>query len=290
MNDARYGLQFLSVKAFGDFVIAATSLERAAPEDRARLSILAGDHLRPLAEAVSPACGLTFLGSGISGVPAIFDTRRAGARAAIRSATMLRRAVRQARDRSTTLVLDKNGWRERWLATPQGALALPTARNIYAAYDAFLAAAGIVFEGSVSAKGGAMVDAVVGLFPGSRVAAKNLPFHVVRAALAAIARSGKHARLFLLEGERPDLEHSDLPFEMVPRRFEALIAAVDSVGSVIGADSLPAHLAERAGRPVFVLSPRPNIFWLPRSSLAHDHWAVFDADLDLSLARFLDVK
>jgi len=289
--NGRRTMQFLSVKAFGDFVIAATSLERVAPADRAGLSILAADHLRPLASALAPACDITFLGNAEQGVPALFDVRRAGICAAIGSAIGLRRAVRQVRDPDAALILDKDGWRARWLGFPSGVETLSPAGNIYAAYDDFLASRGIARAQPVPGEAASKGDgAIIGLFPGSRVAAKNLPEELVRTVLAAAARSGRCARLFLLEGERPDLERSGLPFEGVPRCFEALIAAIGSVGSVIGADSLPVHLAERAGRRVFVLSPKENIFWLPRSSLVHDRWALFGAALDIPLARFLDVE
>lgn len=76
---------------------------------------------------------------------------------------------------------------------------------------------------------------------------------------------------------------------MVPRRFQAMADAVRSVDAVISADSMPAHMAEYFGSPVFVVSPVPNAYWLPLSCLTTDRWVLFnqlDEQAD-RLSRFL---
>lgn len=275
-------LQFLATKAFGDLVIAVTAIERGRPGP----SILAGSHLQPLAQALASEVPTTFFAHTDAGVPALFDSRKAGPTAAVRSGIALRRAVRASRQRNSRLVLDRAGPRERFLAWPERALVLPRRQNVYAAYRDLLADHGLAsrvndFNNNAGRK------EIIGVFPGSRLAAKNLPASLVKDVLGAAHNRGVQAQLCLLDGERPDLEASGLPFRLVPRSFSALMAAIASVGKVVSADSLPAHLAERAGTPVFVVSPRENAYWLPASSFLKRRWSLFGDGVSTSLTDFL---
>ena len=128
----------------------------------------------------------------------------------------------------------------------------------------------------------------MGIFPGSRVSTKNLPVNVIDRINSSAAGASLRSTLFLLEGERRDLENADRPHRIVPRSFSALIEAIASVDLVVSADSLPAHLGERLGKPVFVVSPVPNHYWLPLSSVRLEHHCIFDdVGRDSGLKNFL---
>ena len=72
------------------------------------------------------------------------------------------------------------------------------------------------------------------------------------------------------------MEESGLPHVIVPRQFSALRDAIASTSLVFSADSLPAHMAESLGKNVFVLTPRPNDFWMPHSVFVHRRLALFN--------------
>jgi len=267
---------FLQVKAFGDFVIACAAATRVAEADRARLTVAIGTHLRPLCDAVAPPVRVLPLDTGEAGVPSIFDIRKNGVPAALRSLWRVRRAVVEAAlDPSTQLLFDHVGWRERLLAAGRPVASMtPGTPNIYGGYARLLTDAGFRLLAPGSA--GAERRDRLGIFPGSRIAAKNLPVTLVAAVMGEAARRGIAVTLFLLDGERPDLEKSGLPHAVVPRRFTALRNAIASSDCVISADSLPAHLAESLAVPVFVLTPRPNEFWMPATVFKARHWCLFD--------------
>ena len=272
-------IDIVATKSFGDLVIALTALTTMPAAPVARL--LLGDHLVPLAETLSVPIPTVVIAHGEAGVPAIYDVRRCGARAALRSAWHLRWLFRAARPEA--LLFDRVGMRERWLSGGARAHALPAAENIYLAYaEAF---------GGVTASPPAFnpINDVVGIFPGSRLASKNLPEMVVRSAIDTVAGAGLSPHLLLLEGERPDLERSSMPHEIVPRSFAAMKAAVAACGLVVSADSMPAHIAENQNIPVFVLSPVDNRYWLPFSAFAANHWALFADDVPARLGPFLRV-
>ena len=75
----------------------------------------------------------------------------------------------------------------------------------------------------------------------------------------------------------------------VPRQFSLMANAVRAARVVISADSMPAHMAEYFGVPVFVMSPSPNAYWLPKSCIDSGRWSLFSDPVATTegLARFV---
>lgn len=267
---------FVQVKAFGDLVIASAAIGRVAEADRARLTLAIGRHLRPLCDAITTTTMVIELATAEPDVPAVFDVRKNGLSAALRSAWQIRRAIARAPiPREAPILFDRIRSRERFLIGKRPAISMPADTvNIYQGYDALLAGAGFALAPTPPAE--ARTRRRAGIFPGSRIAAKNLPVLLVADLLAEAERRRMPTELFLLEGERPDLETSGLPHVIVPRQFTALRDAIAGVDVVISADSLPAHLAETLRIDTFVLTPKPNEFWMPLSVFTHRRWRLFD--------------
>lgn len=267
---------FVQVKAFGDLVIANAAANRVIEGDRTRLTLAIGRHLRPLCDAIVPTITTVELGTAETGVPSIYDVRKNGLPSAFRSAWQVRGAIARAPiARDTLMLFDRLGARERFLLGGRPATAMPAgSANIYQGYDVLLVNAGFALMPSPT--GEVRERRRAGIFPGSRIAAKNLPVPLVAALLDEAGRRGVPATLYLLDGERPDLEASGLPYVIVPREFTALRNAIAGVDAMISADSLPAHLAETLRVDIFVLTPRPNEFWMPLSVFTHRRWCLFD--------------
>lgn len=264
---------FLQVKSFGDFVIATAAAERVAEDARDRVEIAIGTHLQALRDALASSVRTVFLDTKEAGVPALFDLRKKGLAAATRSAFDLRQAIAgSALEPSTVMLLDRRSARERFILGGRRAATIHNARNIYAGYDQLMSEAGL--RPRLPTARDHSVPLSAGIFPGSRLTEKNLPPDLVRDALAELERHGIPHKLFLLDGERPDLEASGLPFERVPRQFSAMCDAVSRCQLVVSADSLPAHLAERAGAEVFLFTPKPNEFWMPPSVFENRRWSL----------------
>lgn len=270
----------VAIKSFGDLVIALTAIARrdaARPAPR----LLLGEHLRPLfaaLEATLPLPMIAVLRHGQSGVPSAYDARKNGLRAAASSLMALRREIRLTQ--ANRLLFDRLGWRERFIAAGRPVQGLPGADNIYLAYEKVLGGHG---QGSA----GPPASSILGIFPGSRLARKNLPLQVIEAARRAAMAQGVLPHLYLLEGERPDLEQAAVASTILPRSFETMINAVVQCGAVVSADSMPAHLAEALGVPVYVASPMPNPYWLPRSAFVARRWCVFGDPIEHKLTPFL---
>ncbi|ALS59541.1 hypothetical protein AT302_07025 [Pandoraea norimbergensis] len=278
----------VSLKAFGDLVIARAALRQAgsAADD---VQMFIGEHLIELHEALSPRAGTRVIEHG-PGVPAFFDVKKAGAVSAMCSGVKLRKSLRTLTAASdTTLVFDRLGARERFLAGRAPSMALPASQNIYRAYMQLLGTAASAPSVTTSANAVATPclgdrPPLVGIFPGSRIAAKQLPPDLIAWIAHKCRAAGADVEVFCLEGEPLAPQSPVYKTTVVPRRFSAMLQAVGSVDRVVSADSMPAHLAEFVARPVFVASPVTNTYWLPLSSLEHDRWALF-GELALLEAR-----
>jgi ADP-heptose:LPS heptosyltransferase len=54
-----------------------------------------------------------------------------------------------------------------------------------------------------------------------------------------------------------------------------LVEVISNSDLVISADSLPSHLSEFLHIPIFVSTPAPKPYWLPKSSYKTSGWATF---------------
>jgi len=269
-------LAAVSVKAFGDFLIAFRAIASAVEQaPHRKLSIIASPHLRPLADALGGGSTLVkWMGGHSQGdVPAAFDISRKGVVNAAQSLVMLRRELQRMVNTDQTLVFDRLGFRERFMAgrVPVTSLAGQTA-NIYSDYEELLrfrfphALDSLICPQPIGSQ--------AFIVPASRIARKVMPAHVIDAAHRVLRARGVDAQVLLLEGENVELP-SGVRVHRIERQFSALIAALKEVDLVISADSLAAHLGEHVMRPTFVFSPVDNQYWLPRAAFDHGGAAVF---------------
>lgn len=281
-------LSLVAFKAFGDLVIAVSCLERRATEAGRRIEILLGQHLIPLFDALESRLATRVVHHSENSLPALFTIKKDGPVKALGSAVHLRRAVKDADiPADHFLIFDRLGIRERFVTNGWRQVEMPEAPNIYLAYDQFLDSLGYPL---VDRKRDRNASGPLRIFPGSRVPAKNLPVELVRQLMATAANRGIATELMLLEGERLDLESCGLPYTPISRNFSSMIAAVRGAGKVISADSMPAHIAEHLGRDMFVFSPAPNRYWLPRTAYLQQWDGLFaDSAESARLAAFLDI-
>ena len=277
---------FVELKSFGDLVISAAALRLLAQSDLERCRLVIGPYLQELCHSLNPSCKVEVLTIPDRTVPALFDMKKRGIAKSIRSALCLRSALSRAAP-GLTLVMECQAWRERFISGTRSCLVPPRKDNVYLAFEAFMAAN---FQLSVSVpardeSGGTRVA----LCPFSRVRAKNLSTALIVALAQQCEQAGFEPELLLLEGEH--VQHPGiLSSRVIPRRFDALADALAGYDAVISADSLPAHLAEYCGTPIFVASPVHNCYWLPKSAFIGGHWGLIPerANLMLRLQRFLN--
>lgn len=266
-------LSFVTLKAFGDYVIAYSSLRGCIEAS----SHVVGSHLRELAAAIDPEWHPVFLNHHEPSVPAAFDVKKRGLTSAAHSMFELRKAISQL-PQDNALVFDTWTWREKFLTARRPATCLPPAPNIYLAYDAFLEAQALPCIATSSPRPIVQTPkgSKVRIFPSSRVEKKKIPLALCGQLIGAFAQRGEEAELVVLENEYPALEATCLPKVILPKSFKGMVDCVAGSKLVISADSLPAHIAEIKGfRPV-VVSPIDNSYWLPQTSFHNGAWSLFE--------------
>lgn len=173
-----------------------------------------------------------------------------------------------------TYIFDKVTLRERFICSGASLAQLPIASNIYLAYENFFDLHEPRLQTNAFAK---TRLPTIGIFPGSRLSRKVIPNSIVNFLINQCQKCGVRPILFLLEGKSCSLEQiSNIETIIVPRRFSSMADAVQMVSAVISADSMPAHMAEYYGQPVYVVTPTPNDYWLPLSSFKLGRWACFE--------------
>lgn len=263
-------LSIVCLKSFGDLIVARSALR----ESSIGAELLIGDHLVELNDALGPRTAVRILNHMEGHVPAIYDVRKHGVTKAIRSALRLRRLFRNALDSELrTYVFDKKGVRESFINGGAPILSLPDAENIYVAYRRLF---GLLESGNSQGYVGDPTGNSIGIFPGSRLARKILPASTIKALVETCHSHEIEPILYLLEGEEvQDAGSIDVETVIVPRRFSAMAEAVRQVSGVISADSMPAHMTEYFKRPVYVVTPVPNEYWLPLSAYECRFWSCF---------------
>jgi len=274
--------------SFGDFVIAHSVLHRIENQARHRVRLLACSHLSELNAILPSEVPVTFVQSGENRVPAVFDVKKCGLRAAFYSALSLRgRFQKAARKENEVLAFHVLGVRERFIAGRWPVIA-PRRRleNIYETYADFLREQEIGTLATPSLR--IETPRTVGIFPESRLARKRLLTPTLAIILERVEHAGFEPKVFILDGDPLPLENQSAIVQ-IRRNFDSLATAVRSVDYVISADSLPAHLAEYFVRPVFVALSHPNEYWLPYGCFTDKRWGMFDnrAEFSASLDQFL---
>jgi hypothetical protein len=267
----------VTLKAFGDFVIAANALRtvRQLPPGCDGFEILAGEHVRQLAAALQLESRVRFIPSG-GGVPPAFDVRSSGVPRALASLYRLRQSL-------TTLPVDcelifpQSGWREWVLSRGFRHANFARAPNIYQAGTATLRASGYLLDDgrvggpSACSRGPGNTAAI---FPSSRHAFKAIPPAVISRVVEQLRQAGLQPEVIALAGEELAIPAA-APVRQIERNFAAVSTAIAGATLVVSSDSLPAHLAEYLSIPSYVITPVPNEYWLPLSAFLTRGWSLF---------------
>lgn len=270
--------KIVTLKAYGDFVIACNAARVLQTSIQSEpISIIAGSHVQPLAEALEiPIDRVFYISDSVSSdVPAIFDARKRGLFSALKSLINVRCQINCLHPDSD-LVFDSLGWRERLIGLGRKIHGLPGfAKNIYIGYDHFFESIGYLPRSEDFPSAINISRAII--IPGARMGFRIIPRSVILNIYKELKSHGIEVKVVLLEGEKIEVSQG-LATEVVPRNFSALVSSVKDSDFVVSADSLPAHLSSLLGIPAFVFTPIPawTSYWLPKPTFLTNGMATFD--------------
>lgn len=268
----------ITLKAFGDFVIACNSVQAvqisSGSSNIHRPVVVAGEYVRQLAAALGVESDVEFIGDKRwVNVPAAFDVRKRGVLPALQSLMELRSIlgkIPQNRD----FVFDNGGVREFFLCPHRKLNSLPReSGNVYLAYRQFFASNGFTLSSHETRRGYCPQNAVI--IPAARQQPRIIPASIIAQADALLKERGCHVTVLTLEGENIEIPES-VHHIRLPRSFHNLIAVIRESDLVVTADSLPSHLGEYFKIPQFIFAPTPKDYMLPQSAYESKGWTTFD--------------
>ena len=112
------------------------------------------------------------------------------------------------------------------------------------------------------------------IFPDARLKHRVLGEELLRSIVRECVARQLDARNLRI-GTKKTGSPTDLPVEWI-NGFQALVGAVKESAAIVSSDSLPGHLAEYFGRPVFIFTPRRKDYWMPGSAFEARAFAMFD--------------
>lgn len=263
----------VSLKSYGDFVIAARARKNLSPNHD--ITIVAGEHLRALAQATGITDKIYFIGdSSYVDTPAAFDIRKKGKLAAAKSLIDLRRRLKLGCP-NTPLIFDHLGWREKFLAGKFSHLELPKSKNIYNSYAEIFKILNQPFVQKNIPPPQKSSTGKLLIIPNSRIQNKTIPTSIINETHLRLKEKEISAEVILLEGEQIS-ESLKIKKRIIPRNFNSIANEISQANAIISADSLAAHLGNFYEKKTFVFTPVPNEYWLPSQAFQDASWACFD--------------
>lgn len=279
----------ITLKAFGDFVIACNSVQviqnpssANANANTNRPVVIAGEYVRPLASALGIEAQVQVKFIGKQGnpqwadVPAAFDVRKRGLLPALHSLMELRSILGNLdkNPHNGNFVFDNKGIREFFLCPHRKLNSLPKeAGNIYLSYRQFFTSNGFTLLPHQKRRGYTPQNAVI--IPAARQRPRIIPASIIAQADALLKERGCVVTVVTLEGENIEIP-KNVHHICLPRSFQNLIAVIKESDLVITADSLPSHLGEYLNIPQFIFAPTPKDYMLPQSAYESNGWTTFD--------------
>lgn len=259
---------FCFFKAYGDLIIASHFL-RAQPKEC--IGVIGGGHLQPLSDAIGLSVSAKYINVDDLSVPAIFDLKRRGICAAMLSALRIRRALHREIDRTDGLVFDELTKRARYMAWPYRVEGVRSGEsNIYLDYAKYFRT-----SPRMARKRSPGHWRSIAIFPDSRRDEKRMG-RALLSRVVGTCLSRSIDPVVVCAGPQPSYGFENICDTRVIDRFDALVRAIRSCDAIVSTDSLPAHMAEYYGVPVFVLTPRRNDYWMPYSVFSSRSCALFD--------------
>lgn len=266
----------VSVKSFGDFIIPLGILERyGTVREKLGYSIAAGSHVTNLLGALGEirTSVLLFSLKNATDIPDLYNAKRYGLKRSIKSAIEIRRNLSSLNRSGNHLIFPDAGLRKLIVSAGMRTSVIPLhLGNIYLSYcSVFGLSNAYRREGFIHPNR----RLSIGVFPNSRVSSKTLPNDVLVKMVKTMEHYDGDVSVVLFHDETIDCKSKEISEMRIAKTFPALRDAVASFDLIVSSDSFPAHLAEFLGKPVFVVTPKANPFWLPLSSYMSDAWCTF---------------
>jgi hypothetical protein len=226
------------LRAYGDFVIFLHAYTKSPKKEQ--FSIVASKHLQPLYDAIKTFYPLEniqieFVNFGLDiGQLRLFTNKNLLSLQTIKEASVIKSYIKKYPNNTRVDYVEQDKRMGLFnLLTGNSFQYILGKQEVYKSYDQF-------FENTDSSSiivAGALKNFII--FPDSRLSKKDIPASVLQNITAVIEQKGKHIQV--------------AKFGTTYTNFKELIQLIHEADYIIGADSLPIHLAALLKKPHFIL-------------------------------------
>jgi len=266
---------FLCLKSYGDFVIQLYAIKNFNGSKNVD-GILITKHLKPLSDALSFGIKVLIVGDR-KNYPAIFNLKSSNLLKILSDYIYYIFIFSSKCYKNFLIILDSYTIRYSIVLFNNNVQFLPSSKNIYLAYADFLNCKKVQFSTNKKCIRKKNTPTIVGIFVDSRVDIKRIRDSSLSLIVKLLSEYDTVVRVFFYaksknQDYRPLMGCS---YEWYSS-FEKLISNLTAVDIVISSDSVTAHLAELFEKPVYVILPYRNDYWLPLSSYISNSCCTFD--------------
>lgn len=242
------------LRAYGDFIIFLQALLKS--NFKKDYHIVASRHLQPIFLTVSKfvdvsAISIEFVDFGIQKTLLSFFTNRYFFRVdAVKELLNFKKWLRNNPNKEGIDYLEQDkritGFN---LIMGQGFSPILRKENVYETYNRFFQ---ITYNQEIKLENHTINNIVI--FPNSRLPAKNIPDVVLKNIVTILKQKDKQVKLayFKQAPEKENHPSSTILYD----NFDELLALIQKADLIIGADSLPIHLANLLNKPHYILYPK----------------------------------
>ena len=242
------------LRAYGDFIVFLQALLKS--NFKKDYHIVASKHLEPIFLTVSKsvdtsAISIEFVDFGIKKTLLSFFTNRYFfSVGAIKELMNLKKWLQNNPNKKGIDYLEQDKRIKGFnLITGQKFSPILRKENVYETYNLFF---NITHNVELKLENNTINNIVI--FPDSRLPAKNIPDDVLKNIITNLKQKGKQLQVAYFK-EAPEKENQQSTTVLYDN-FDGLLTLIQKADLIIGADSLPIHLANLLNKPHYILYPR----------------------------------
>ena len=273
------------LRAYGDFVILLQALLESPQKNK--YTLIASKHLQPLYEELALVINVSsiqieFIDFGIANTQlSLFTNKHLLSLNTVNELKQIKKFVKQNPNKKGQDYIEQDK-RIGWFNAITGLRFqfIISKDLVYTTYSKFFEIQNTQREEDQANEYNKQNTKKVLLFPDTRQAKKNIPISLITKLESEIAAKGYTLEIAYFK-EAPNITNaknsSSKTKEVVYSNFKTLIQLIQEAELILGADSLPIHLANLLKKPHYILYPNgyPQLFMTPYAQI-NNRFGTFD--------------
>ena len=278
-NEENKMFAFFQMQGFGDLVILCNVLKKYTINNDDNFIIM-GSYLNKLYNELGlDIKTITFQFDG-NDIPPIYNLRNNGIKKGFFNGLEIRNLLlNNYKNKQFLLIFDNEqvnycGIRERFFTFNLPSIFIEAKENVYLTYTNFLKDKNN-FRYNYENYFSLAKNRNLSIFPSSRQKRKIITDDILTILIQKSRSIGLKPTIYNIGNDDTYSQKIKNYVKILPKTFKSVIETVKNSSFVISSDSVTAHIAEFYNKPIYVISPKQNNYWLPLSSYDKNFWSEF---------------